>query len=270
MNASHPDYADLEKLRVAILDKAGGQSQLNESFPVLVRDAIDYVIDPVRTGRTTIAELDNVEKTFIGLKVEHFLRDLLDVPKGVRDLVLDGEHVDVKNTVRTTWMIPKETYDEEGACLLICVADDDGRCWLGLMLARKAYLNKPNRDKKRSVSAAARVNILWLIDGFGFPKSSWSGLDMTRFRELRLIRPGSLRAATFFVENIGRVVHRRVVQSLLHDQQDYMKRLRANGGAKDLLLPQGIILLNGGFDAREILRRRISAVSPEDWVAVRK
>ena len=117
VNSSHPDYADLEKLRVAILDKAGGQSQLNESFPVLVRDAIDYVIDPVRTGRTTIAELDNVEKTFIGLKVEHFLRDLLDVPKGVRDLVLDGEHVDVKNTVRTTWMIPKETYDEDSTGL---------------------------------------------------------------------------------------------------------------------------------------------------------
>lgn len=268
MDSSHPDFAQLEKIRRAIIGKAKGEERLLSSFPILVRDAIEYVIDPVRTGRTTIAELDNVEKTFIGLKVEHFFRDFLDVPKGVRDLVIDDENVDVKNTVRTTWMIPKETYEEEGPCLLICVADDEGRCWLGLMLARGAYLNAPNRDRKRSVSAFGRDNVLWIMNGQSFPKSSWEGLDMGRFRELRLVKGGARRAAIFFEENLDKIFHRRVVQSLLFDQKDYMKRLRSNGGARDLLRPKGIELLSGRTDADVIIRRCITNMTEADWISV--
>lgn len=162
MQHDHPDFQWLNQIRFGIISKAGGEAKLLEQFPVLVRDAIEYVIDPVRTARTTIAELDNVEKTFVGLKIEHFIRDFLDVPKGVRDLVIDGEDVDVKNTVGVTWMIPRETYNVEGPCLLICIADAKGRCWLGLILAREAYLGAPNQDKKRGVSAFGRKNILWL------------------------------------------------------------------------------------------------------------
>ncbi len=269
MDSSHPDFAPLRLLRDAIIDKARGHARLLSRFPELVRDAIEYVIDPICTGRTTIRELDNVEKTFVGLKVEHYIRDFLDVPKGVRDLVIDGENVDVKNTIAKSWTIPKETYDEEGPCLLIAVADDSGRCSLGLMLARRAYLGAENRDKKRQVTVAGRKNIMWLIDDQPFPQSAWAGLDMARFRELRSLKPGALRAATFFEENIDMIVNRRVVQSLLFDQRDYMKRLRGNGGARDLLAPKGIELLSGMYDQDALLRRCISGVEKDDMIAVR-
>ena len=269
MDSNHPDFAQLQRLRDAVVRKAKGPERLEKHFPELVRDAIEYVIDPIRTGRTTIKELDNVEKTFVGLKVEHFIRDFLDVPKGVRDLVIDGESVDVKNTIAKTWTIPKETYDEAGPCLLIAVADDTGRCSLGLMLARRAYLGAPNRDQKRQVTVAGRQHILWLINGKPFPQSAWAGFDMGRFRELRSVKPGAVRAARFFEENLNRVVNRRVVQSLLFDQKDYMKRIRGNGGARDLLAPKGIEVLSGMYDKDALWQRCISGVGTDDVIAVR-
>ena len=95
----HPDFDVLERIKTEILRKVGGEATLRHALPVLIRDAIDFVIDPVRTARTRVQDLDNVEKTFVGLKVEHYFRDLLDVPKGLRDLRIDGLDVDVKNTV---------------------------------------------------------------------------------------------------------------------------------------------------------------------------
>lgn len=249
------DIKILAPVAAAIRSKAENQADLERQFAEAVRSAVEYVIDPVRTARTTIDELDNVEKTFIGLKVEHFLREWLNVPRGKRDLVLGGIDVDVKNTTKANWMIPKETYDESGVCLLVKVDDDESRAFLGLLVAKPSYLNAPNRDLKRTVSEHGRSNIWWLVDGAEIGKSDWSGLDMVRFRELRLISGGSERAATFFEENVGRPVSRKVLESLLFDQRDPMKRLRENGGAPDLLLPKGIrlrVLADGSCVAERI------------------
>ncbi|MEZ4409493.1 MAG: NaeI family type II restriction endonuclease [Polyangiales bacterium] len=246
----------------------GGAEELQRGLPLLIRDAIDFVIDPVRTARTRVQELDNVEKTFIGLKIEHYFRDLLDVPKGLRDLVIEGLDVDVKNTVGSTWMIPPETYRNADPCLLIATAEEDGRCWLGLLLAREEYLNSPNRDQKRAVSSAGFEHILWIVDGERFPVSRWDGLDMERFRELRKIRGGTRRAATFFRENLGRPVHREIVRALLFDQDDYMKRLRGNGGARDLLRREGIVLLSGAYDAARLRALGLPVIGRDEVVAV--
>ena len=207
-------------------------------FPELVREAVDFVLDPVRTARTTVRELDNVEKTFIGLKLEHFVRDMLDVPKGLRDLRICDIDVDIKNTVRQNWSIPQETYRSSEPCLLMSIDDVRFTCSLGLIIAKLAYLHggQGNRDTKRGISAAGLRNILWLIKDGPFRPSRFYGLDMDRFRHLRqTIRGGNERAAQFWRENLRRVVHRDVMQALLFDQYDPMKRLRANGGAPDLL-----------------------------------
>ncbi len=241
-----PGSADLDILRPirsAIEARAGGTEGLSKRFPQLVRAAIDFVIDPVRTARTTVAELDNVEKTFLGLKVEHFIRDFLDVPKGVRDLDLGGVDVDVKNTTAEKWMIPKETYSEDGLCLLSRIDDVGSRCSLGLIVARLEYLGAPNRDGKRSPTVSGKANILWLLEDVPFSESDWSGLNMARFRELRSLVGGSRRAALFFEEHLDRWIGRQVIESLLYDQRDFMKRLRGNGGARDLLRPKGINLM---------------------------
>ncbi len=274
MNEQHPDYEALAKIRDGIFAHAGGEQKLRKELPILIKNAVDFVIDPVRTARTKMSELDKVEKTFIGLKIEHYLRDWLGAPKGLhRDLNIDGVEVDIKNTIGSSWMIPPETFRAEEPCLLIATAKFDGRCWLGLVLARDAYLNSAegNRDKKRSISEAGRRNIMWLVEDQEYPQSRWDGIDMKRFRQLRDINPGEDRAAEFFRENIGRIVHRSVIQALLHDQLDYMKRVRGNGGARDILQHDGILLLNGSWTPhRKIARSQGIDLLPDETVAVRK
>lgn len=267
---SHLDYPILSQIRQGVLSKIAGRHDLSEVLPGLIKDAVDFVLDPVRTGRTQLADLDRVEKTFIGLKIEHYLRDLLGAPRGIRrDMMIDDIEVDIKNTIGSTWMIPPETYRAEEPCLLIATAKFDGRCWLGLLVARNAYLNAPNRDGKRSVSEEGKRNIMWLVEGVPYPPSNWDGIDMLRFRELRKIRGGTRRAATFFRENLRRRVNRSIVQALLFDQRDYMKRVRGNGGARDILTKEGILLLSGAYDAKEAAARGI-ALSKDELLAIHK
>ena len=264
----HPDFPVLAEIREGILVQMGGMEPLREKFPLLIREAIDFVLDPVRTARTRMSELDNIEKTFVGLKVEHFVRDMLDVPKGVRDLRIAGFDVDIKNTVRDTWMIPPETFVREEPCLVIASDENTHQCWLGLIVAREAYLNAGNRDEKRSVSAAAFQNILWLVERAPCPKSRWIGLDMERLRELRKIRGGKKRAVAFFSGNLRKPIHRVVIQSLLFNQYDYMKRLRRNGGARDELRKRGIALLSGIYNSALIEELQLPRLDREETMAV--
>lgn len=268
MDASHPDSEILFKIRDAILLRSGGIEALTSTLPDLIGNATEFVIDPVRTARTTISELDNVEKTFIGLKVEHFFRDYIDLPKGLRDLRLDNIDLDIKNTVGVTWMIPPETYRQEEACLLIASAAIAQTCSLGILVARDTYLTKPNRDKKRGVSKEGRANILWLVREAPLPPSRWTGIDMLRFRELRRVKGGSRRASIFFRENLRKRIHRSVIQALLFDQLDFMKRIRGNGGARDHLAQEGIAVLSGAFDSGKAFALGLGELKPDEFVAI--
>lgn len=271
ISSSHPDYAQLSAIRDEILAYCKGKERLLSHFPAILQDAIDFVLDPVRTARHSVRDLDNVEKTFVGLKVEHFVRDFLDVPKGLRDLRIGKYDVDVKNTVSNTWMIPPETYRNQEACLLIAIADSERRCWLGLIVARDKYLDSKdgNRDSKRQITAYGRSNILWLVEACALPESRWAGIDMARFRALRRIKGGKRRATSFFRENLDKVIHRSIVQALLFDQRDYMKRLRGNGGARDALRLEGIFLLSGAFDGIKIAKAGLKPIGRDEFVAVR-
>lgn len=266
--AGHPDFEVLSGIASDLAVRIGKRPE--QAFAERVLEAIEFVLDPVRTGRTSIQQLDNVEKTFIGLKVEHFVRDLLDAPKGVRDLRIAGHDVDIKNTVGQSWgwMIPPETFREEEPVLLIAADEEERKAWMGLMLARDAYLAKPNRDGKRGIRVSAYPHIMWLARGLDWPTNRWAEFDMVRFRELRTIVGGSKRAALFFGENLRKVTHRSVVEALLFDQKDPLKRLRENKGAPDILRPQGIWLLSGKFNST-LLNRLGFGVASDEFVAIR-
>jgi hypothetical protein len=271
MDRDHRDYAELSKVVDGFFDLIGGRERLEIELPRLVKNAVDFVLDPARTSRTKIDELDKVEKTFIGLKIEHFIRDWLGAPKGVRrDLKIGEIDVDIKHTIGTTWMIPPETYKSEEPCLLIATAKFDGKCSLGFLLARDAYLTKPNRDQKRGLSSEGQKQIWWLVKDRPFPRSRWDGIDMDGFRRLRASAGGTNRAANFFRQNLGRKVDRSIIQALLYDQLDYMKRVRGNGGARDRLREDGIILLWGKRRA-DLERARTVGIflEPDEFVAIK-
>ena len=264
----HPDFGELARIRDGIFAIAGGEAAGLRAFPQAVRDAIDFVLDPIRTGRTALRDLDNVEKTFVGLKIEHYVRDFLGAPKGIRDLVIGGQDVDIKNTLDNSWMIPPETYRDEGPCLVINSKEDESRCWMGVMLARAEYLNAPNRDGKRGVRSQAVQHVLWLADGVGYPPSVWRAFDMAEFRALREVQPGAKRAAEFFRLNLEKPVPREVVEALLFDQDDPMKRLRKNQGARGLLGPEGIELLSDTYGNGLLVQLGRPKLPPRTFMAI--
>lgn len=268
--AGHVDHDLLTKLEAEVRKRVN--VELGSALAELALNAVEFVLDPVRTGRTRLSELDNVEKTFVGLKIEHFVRDLLDAPKGVRDLVLGGYDVDVKNTVSESWswMIPPETIREQGPCLIVASSEKRRKSWMGLIVARTDYLNAPNRDQKCSIRAASYADILWLVEGVDWPRDRWEGIDMLRFRELRKLRvSGANRAALFFAENLNKPIHRNVILSLLHDQLDPMKRVRGNKGAKDVLRPQGIALLSGTYFNGVLKMLGLPRIGNDEHIAIK-
>lgn len=264
----HPDFDALNTIRDGLFDLAGSEAQIKSAFPQTIRDAIDFVLDPIRTGRTTLGDLDNVEKTFVGLKIEHYVRDMLGAPKGLRDLEINGQDVDIKNTLDNAWMIPPETYAREDPCLVITSKEAESTCWLGLMMARQAYLNAPNRDGKRGVKSSALAHVLWLVDGAPYPPSVWARFDMEAFAKLRKVQPGTERAAQFFRNTLDVVVPREVVQALLFDQRDPLKRLRQNQGARELLQPEGIALLSGSYGRKVLRALGRPEIAPDEFLAI--
>ncbi len=66
-SAIKPGHQDFELLLLISQEvKAQLGIQPEEAFSQLILEATEFVLDPIRTGRTTLSELDNVEKTFIG------------------------------------------------------------------------------------------------------------------------------------------------------------------------------------------------------------
>lgn len=128
-----------------------------------ISQAVDEIVDPVRSGRWELDQLDQPEKTVIGIRVENILRMALELKRGTRlDLEIAGTEVDVKFSLSEGWMIPPEAVGE--ICLLTSYRDSDGTVSAGLLRTSDSVLNHgANRDGKRTVRAAAKADIEWLV-----------------------------------------------------------------------------------------------------------
>lgn len=244
----HRDYSRLLPIASFLEQPNHFGERLTHEYPFLVDDTICQSIDATRTGRTRFEQLYTEEKKNLGSLIEVRIRDLLGVDRSTRDLRILNEDVDVKNTIGASWMIPRETYQIDDAkdpgILLLCqYSPTERKCNLGLLVAHIDYLTRgQNRDQKVSVSAAGMKNIWWLVFDVELPPDKWKDIDIAKYRKLRQSQGGSRRAAEFFSAHMNIPIERGIIQSLLFDQRDYMKRLRRNGGARDLLGAQGITI----------------------------
>jgi hypothetical protein len=128
-----------------------------------ISKAVDEVVDPVRSGRWTVSQLEQPEKTVIGIRVENVLRMDLGLQRAKRlDVVIDGTNVDIKFTIADNWTIPPEAVGE--LCLLARFNVDTTTVSAGLLRTTDLNLNRgKNRDLKRTVAAAGRDAIRWFI-----------------------------------------------------------------------------------------------------------
>ena len=66
---THPDYAVLASLSAALYRYARGREAFDRQVPLILRQAIDEVIDAPRTNRFTLSETEKTEKTYLGTGV---------------------------------------------------------------------------------------------------------------------------------------------------------------------------------------------------------
>lgn len=267
--AGHVDFADLERLETDLFSAVDGRDRFEEKLRSFFRSAIDEVIDTARTGRHFLSDLEKTEKTYLGTKFEILLRDWLDVPRGViLDLLIGGREVDVKSTTggASGWMIPPEALDQ--LCILLRVNEVDSTCAVGLTRARPAYMRTgQNRDAKTSFSATGRANIWWLVQDFGYTSNFWSQIDADTREHIMAPRGGAERIARMFEACIEFPVSRVLISSIAA-QDDFMKRIRRNGGARDILGPKGVAILYSETD-RALIERLNLQVGFREFISFR-
>jgi hypothetical protein len=249
LGPDHPDFEDLSKLETDLLIAVGGRELFVEKLRSFFRSAIDEVIDTARTGRFFLSQLEKTEKTYLGTKFEILLRDWMQVPRGVAmDFLIDGQEVDVKSTTGGGWgwMIPREARDE--LLILLRINEIESTCAFGLARARPAYLRSgENRDLKTGFSAQGRENIWWIVQGFAYTPNFWTQIDEPLRERIMKSGKGKKRLAALF-ENCQEMPVSRIQVAAVGAQDDFMKRLRKNGGARDLLAPKGIAILYSETD----------------------
>jgi hypothetical protein len=269
LSIDHQDFETLAPIAGSILKAGGGWPRFSVEAPALLRRAIDEVIDAPRTNRFTIREIEKTEKTYLGTKVEILIRNYLKLPRGsILDLSIDGIEVDIKNTMSSNWTIPREAIGH--TCLIIRENEVKSICDVGLIVARAEYLNAgQNRDQKRTFrSAAISENTWWLLKHCPYPRNFFE--TMPKKDRERIMRAGAARQRLAELFDVVQEVpiSGQIVEAI-SQQADYMKRLRRNGGARDILAPKGIAVLWGQADASLIAQLGLPITNKDEFISFR-
>jgi len=234
------DDPELEAVAAAILsdDPTGARTAR------VLRETTDQLYDGLRTGRYRWDQLYKTEKTHCGTLVEINLQREFHFSDGeTLDYRITGIEVDCKYSQRLNgWMIPPEATGH--ICLLVWSEDTATPTWsFGLVRASEEFLNAgANRDGKRTLNKAGRESIKWLWENAELTPNVLLQLERETVDSIMGMKHGTERVNELFRRALGRIVARGVVATVAQ-QDDYMKRVRSNGGARTALKPEGILIL---------------------------
>jgi hypothetical protein len=210
----------------------------------VLRDTFDQIYDGQRTGRYSIENLAKTERTHIGTLVEINMQRRFRFADGDElDFSICGHDVDAKYSMKLGgWMIPIEA---QGKICMLIHADDHLAEWsLGVVRTEFSMLNAPNRDMKRSIKSTHLDDVTWIFKKAALPENTILRLPAADRAAIAARRPGSQRVAELMRRAEGHIVNRSSIEATAQ-QKDSMKRVRANGGAADLLADEGYLLLSG-------------------------
>ena len=227
----------------------------------VLRRAFDLLLDGQHTGRYRWDQLHKTEKTHAGTLVEIGLQRALGLADGTTlDYCIAGAEVDCKFSHRTGgWMIPPEA---AGHLLLLVQASDEEGTWsAGLVRALPDYLAEAgNRDLKRALNDAGREAIAWLARGAPLPENALLRLSERDTAAIFGCATGQAAVNELFRRALGQRISRAVVATVAR-QDDYMKRVRGGGGARDQLRGEGIVIF-GDYAGHQALAVALGLPSP--------
>lgn len=216
----------------------------------VLRSTLDQLYDGGRTGRFRWQELFKTEKTHCGTLVEiNLQREFVFADGAKLDFEIAGHEVDAKYSQAIGgWMLPPEAVGE--LCLLVHADDARSEFSVGVVRASEDHLNKgSNRDAKRTLNAFGRDSIRWLQSRAPLPPNILLHLPSTDQAAIMSCRPGQSQITELLRRVHGTVISRVTIETLGR-QKDPMKRVRGNGGARQHLGPEGILILVGDWRAQ--------------------
>lgn len=240
----------------------------------VLRRTYDMLLDGQHTGRYRWEQLLKTEKTHFGTLVEINLQRAFGFADGTAmDFAIRGIDVDCKFSQHPAdWMIPPEAISH--IVLGLWASDDRGLWSLGLIRATEEVLTSAagNRDRKRWLSPLGKASVTWLHKNRPLPENALLRISP---RDVNAIFTCSDHGASR-VDMLFRLAQRRIISrtvvATVAQQEDYMKRVRGNGGSRSRLRPEGIVIF-GHFDSHrgvaEQLRLPVPAPGSGESVSVR-
>jgi hypothetical protein len=185
-----------------------------------------------------------LEKTHCGTLVEINLHREFKFEDGEKmDYRIAGIEVDCKYSQKLNgWMIPPEAQGH--LCLVVWSEDNADPKWsMGLVRTTADRLHASgNRDAKATLNEAGRKAITWLFKDDPLPPNILLQLDRATVDKIMSLRFGKRRLNELFRIALGMRVGRAVVATV-GQQDDYMRRVRKNGGSRTALRREGILIL---------------------------
>jgi Restriction endonuclease NaeI len=226
-----------------------------------IRGALDMLLDGQHTGRYRWDQLHKTEKTHAGTLVEIALARALRLADGTAlDYTIAGADVDCKFSYRVGgWMIPPEA---DGKLLLVVQASDEEGTWsAGLLRATEGNLRPAgNRDLKRALNDRGRAAVCWLHARAPLQENALIRLPERDVAAVFGLPSGQQRVNELFRRAQRMRVSRTVVATVAM-QDDYMKRVRDGGGARDQLRAEGIVIF-GDFAGDQVLASALGLPRP--------
>ena len=226
-----------------------------------IRGALDMLLDGQHTGRYRWDQLHKTEKTHAGTLVEIALARSLRLADGAAlDYMIAGADVDCKFSHRMGgWMIPPEADGQ--LMLLVQASDEDGTWSAGLVRAAAENLSPAgNRDGKRALNEHGRAAVRWLHARAPLQENVLIKLPGRDVDAIFAAGSGQQRVNELFRRAQRMRVSRTVVATVAM-QDDYMKRVRGGGGARDQLRAEGIVIF-GDYAGDQVLAAALGLPRP--------
>lgn len=264
IDAPAPDgdiAARMQKIQWDLIGKVGDSEHFAKQLGQLIRASIDYVIDAPTLQRYSIFDIDPDEKTAIGKRIERLMKFEFGLPKGKKlDVVLGGEDVDIKTTMGKNWMFSKSSHEHIN--LLIAYDERKATFQLGLAYVKEEDLGAANRDQKKSLRH--KESIFWIFKDLPYPANFLAQLPEETFKKIIAPKTGMKRVVELLRQVHCCAIPRHVICSVAN-QKDPMRRIRSNGGARDILWEEGILVLSGAYECdRNVAQTALQIVLEDD------
>ena len=253
------DYAQLEAVAEELVTADPEGCKIGR----VLRRTYDMLLDGQHTGRYRWEQLSKTEKTHFGTLAEINLQRAFAFADGeAMDFAIRGIDVDCKFSQDPgDWMIPPEAV---GHVILGLWASDDQGLWsLGLIRAADQVLTAAtgNRDRKRWLSPVGKAAITWLYRNKPLPENALLRIPP---RDVDKIF-GCSEHGTRRVDMLFRLAQRRIISrtivATVAQQDDYMRRVRGNGGSRGSLRREGIVIF-GDYRSHRHAARQLGLVAP--------